>query len=90
MKLILSLLGSLPASDSIKGRLNALDWKKTIRSTLIPGVLSYIAVATFEKILSDLAGIGLPSELTNGLIIGLAPVIELLRRKYLSTISFNS
>lgn len=86
---LLALLGSLPASDSIKGRLNALDWKKTIRSTLLPGVLAYVAVATVEKLMNDLAGIGLPEGATTQIVVVLAPTLELLRRKYMGAISFK-
>lgn len=82
MGFLYSLLGALPASNSIARRLNGLDWKKTLRSTLLPAVGAYVLVAVLEKLLTDFAGWGLPPGVTTQIVVVLTPTLEILRRKY--------
>lgn len=77
----LSFLGSLPASSSIKGKLDGLDYKKLARMGVVL-VGSYITVAVAEKLMVDLAAWPLPDDAEKLLMMGVALVLEWGRRKY--------
>ena len=81
---LLSLLGTLPASNSEGGKTNSLDWKKLARMALVMGA-SYVIVAVLEKITLDLGSGGfwfIDSGLQAPLMGVVALVLEWTRRKF--------
>ncbi len=82
MGTLLSILGSLPASSSEKGKLSQIDYLKMARMGIVL-VASYVGVAVIEAITRDLSSgaFGIPAELTTPITGALAIALEWLRRK---------
>ena len=80
---LLSILGSLPASDSEKGKLGKIDYLKLVRMAAVLAA-SYCAIAILEALIRDISNgaFGIPPEFTTFLTGFLSILLEAARRKF--------
>lgn len=80
---LLSILGSLPASGSTKGKLNGIDLMKIMRMGIMIGA-GYCLTAIVEALIRDVSNgaMGIPMELQTPMTGVLTMALEMVRRKF--------